>query len=185
MKTRPQLFLLAGGMALALGACATDWWGHRTGVTIHDAYIEIHPGTNISAADQRALERVLRKYDSSLYKIKKTTDGKVSMRGRLEDVLINDRLLAQATSAAGLSNSTLQIGTEAHPDHTIQPNHNNHPEQNDHPQQNSHPQQNNRPQRDNHPQQTVHQDHPQQIGYAVCSELVQRVTPILRKYSHD
>ena len=178
MKIRPQLVLLAGGTALALGACAT--WGLRhSGVAFHDAYVEIHPGTNISPEDQKALEKVLRQYDSSLYKIRRTVNGRVITRGRLKDVLIEDRLLAEVSNAAGTANSTLQIGTQAHSEQTIHPNHNNHPEQNDHPQQNNHPQHN------DHPTSTLHQDHPQQIGYQICSELVNRVTPILKKYSHD
>ena len=166
MKTRSQLLLLAGGTALALGACAT--LGLRpSGVTFHDAYVEIHPGTNISPEDQKALEKILRKYDSSLYKIRRTENGRVITGGQLKDVLIENRLLAEVSNAAGIANSALQIGTQAHPDQTIHPNHNNHPEQND------------------HPTSTLHQNHPQQIGYQICVELVSRVTPILRKYSHD
>jgi hypothetical protein len=184
MKVRPQLLLLAGGTALALGACATLGLRH-SGVTFHDAYVEIHPGTNISPEDQKALEKVLRHYDSSLYKIRRTENGRVRTYGRLKDVLTENRLLAEVGTATGIANSALQIGTQAHPDQTSHPNHNNHPEQNDHPQQNNHPQQNDHPQHNDHPTSTLHQDHPQQIGFQICAELVNRVTPILKKYSHD
>lgn len=181
MKTRPQLLLLAGGTAVALGACATLGL-RQSGVTFHEAYVEIHPGTNISPEDQKALDKILRQYDSSLYKIRRTENGRVTTGGRLKDVLIENTLLADVSNAAGAANSVLQIGTRAHPDQTIHPNHNNHPEHTDHPTSTLHQ---NHPQHNDHPTSTLHQDHPQQIGSQICGELVNRVTPILKKYSHD
>ena len=59
MKTRPQLLLLAGAAVLALGACATLEL-RKGGVSLHEAYIEIHPGTNISMEDEKQLDRILR-----------------------------------------------------------------------------------------------------------------------------
>lgn len=185
MKMRPQLLLLAGGTALALGACVTTLGSRHGGVTFHDAYVEIHPGTNISPEDQRELVKILRQYDSSLYKIRRTDNGRVTTRGRLKDVLIEDRLQAEVSNGGGIAFSSLQIGTQAHPDHSIQAEHNSHPEQNNHPQQNVHPQQNSRPQHNEHPNSALHQQHPQLIGFEICSELVSRVTPVLKKYSHD
>jgi hypothetical protein len=185
MKIRPQLWLLAGGAAVALGACAT--WGlrHGPGVTFHDVYVEIHPGTNISWQDHNALATVLKKYDSSLYKIRRTENGKVRTYGSLQDVLIESRLLAEANNAGGTANSSLQIGTRAHPDHTIQANHNNHPEHNNNPSHNKNPSNNDHPSHNKNPSGTLHQLHPSQIGSTICEELVGKVTPILKKYSHD
>ena len=172
MKMRPQLFLLAGGAALALGACATLGLRHA-GVTIHDAYVEIHPGTHISPEDQKALDKILHQYESSLYKIRKTENGKVKTNGRLKDVLIEDRLLAEVRNSDGMSFSALQIGTQAHPDRTVNPDHNDHPEHTNHPDHNE------------HPNNVEHNDHPNQIGYKICVELVNRVAPVLKKYSRD
>jgi hypothetical protein len=167
----------AAALALALGACATLGLRHGAGVTIHDAFIEIHPGTNISPEDQKELNRILAQYNSRLYKIKRTENGKVSTRGRLKDVLIDERLLAEVRNSGGVSFSALQIGTQAHPDHTFNPDHTDHPEHTDHPNQKSHP---------NNMIRTDHNEHPtQQIGYKMCSELVKRVTPVLKKYSRD
>jgi len=179
MKMRPKLLLLAGGAALALGACATVGLRHH-GVTFHDAFIEIHPGTNIKLGDQKQLDKILSQYDKSLYKIiKRTENGKVTTQGRLKDVLIEESLLAEVRNAGGVSFSALQIGTQAHPDQTDHPSHANHPELTDHPSQNVHPSHN------EHPSQTVRPDHPSVIGYKICVELVNRVTPVLKKYSGD
>jgi hypothetical protein len=74
MKTRPQLLFLAGAAVLALGACATLGLG-RGSVSLHEKYIEIRPGTNISADDEKQLDRILREYKSYFYKVKKTEKG--------------------------------------------------------------------------------------------------------------
>jgi hypothetical protein len=167
MKMRPKLLLLAGGAALALGACATVGLRHH-GVTFHDAFIEIHPGTNIKAVEQKQLDKILSQYDKSLYKIiKRTANGKVTTQGRLKDVLIEESLLEEVRNAGNVSFSALQIGTQAHPDHTEHPSHTAHPEHNDHPSFLPTP------------------DHPSVIGYKICVELVNRVTPVLKKYSGD
>jgi hypothetical protein len=87
MKTRPQLLFLAGAAVLALGACATVELSKGTAelskgrVSLHEAYIEIHPGTNISMDDEKQLDRILRKYNSLYYKIKKTENGQVKTPG--------------------------------------------------------------------------------------------------------
>src|SRR5262245_38194714 len=91
MKTRPQLLFLAGAAALALGACATI--GLKRGcVSFNEAYIEIYPGTNISPQDEARLYRILRQYNSSLYKIRKTDNSQMTTHGSLQDVYIKQDL---------------------------------------------------------------------------------------------
>ena len=185
MKMRPQLFLLAGGTALALGACCTWSLRHGGGVTFHETFVEILPGTNICPEDQKQLDSILAEYDSSLYKIKKTENGRVTTHGRLEDVLVEKSLLAQVGNAVGVSNSALQIGTQAHPDQTIHLHHSDHPEHNDHPSSAKKIGHNNNPSHNKNPSSTLHEKHPSLIGSKICAELVSRVTPVLKKYSHE
>src|SRR5258708_2335004 len=116
MKTRPQLLFWAGAAVLALGACATLELG-KPGVTLHEAYIEIHPGTNISTGDEKQLNRILRQYKSIFYKIRKTENGQVKTQGRIEDIFIQEKLLTEVKKAGGVSYWALQIGTQCHPEH--------------------------------------------------------------------
>ncbi len=102
MKTRPQLLFWAGAAVLALGACATLEL-QKAGVSLHQAYIEIHPGTNISKDDEKQLNRILRKYKASFYKIKKIENGQVKTQGRLKDIFIEQKLLTEVKKAGGVS----------------------------------------------------------------------------------
>ena len=181
MKTRPQLlFLLAGGAALALGACATLGL-MQGGVCLQEAYIAIHPGTNISPEDERQLDQILRQYKSSLYKIKKTENGQMTTRGRLKDVYIKQDLLAEVANSGGVSYSALQIGMaerSSHVDHMNHVDHTSHPDLTCHPDHT------------NHVEHTTHVDHASHPeinpkDYAKCVELVRRITPILKKYSRN
>ena len=165
MKTRPQLLLLAGAAALALGACATI--GLKRGcVSLNEAYIEIHPGTNISLQDEARLYRILRQYNSSLYKIRKTNNSQMTTHGSLQDVYIKQDLLTEVANSAGVSYSAVQIGKSSHIEHTRNIEHTNNIE---------------------HIQNVEHYKSVEtQIDpkdYAKCVELVRRVTPILQNYS--
>jgi len=172
MKTRPQLLLLAGAAALALGACATVWLG-RGGVSLHEAYIEIHPGKNISMDDEKQLDRILRQYKRFYYKIKKTENGQVRTHGQLKDIFIEEKLLTEAINAGGVSYWTLQIGTQGHPDRTVHPDHTIHPDHMIHPDQVP-------------PGHGIgHPDTFTRKDYQKMAEMVRRVTPILKKYSRD
>ena len=171
MKTRPQFLILAGAAALALGACATLSL-KRGGLCLQEAYIAIHPGTNISPEDERQLYHILGQYKSSLYKVKKTANGQMTTRGRLKDVYIKPDLLAEVANSGGVSYSALQIGMAERSSHIDQANH---------------------PDRTCHIEHTNHIEHTQNVekvqinpeDYAKCVELVRRVTPILRKYSRN
>lgn len=184
MKTRPQLLFLAGAAILALGACATLELG-KPGVSLHEAYIEIHPGTNISTADEKQLNQILRQYKGFFYKIKKTENGHATIRGQLKDVFIEPRLLTEVQNASGVSYWTTQIGTQAHPDHTIHPDHTVHPEHTVHPDRTHHPEHTIHPERTSHPDHNLHPDWFTEQDCEEMAEMVKRVTPILKKYSRD
>jgi hypothetical protein len=190
MKTRPQLLFLAGAAVLALGACATLELG-KPGVSLNEAYIEIHPGTNISMDDEKQLNRILRQYKNFFYKIKKTENGQVKTQGRLKDIFIEQKVLTEVKNAGGVSYWALQIGTKAHPDRTIHPDHTIHPERTIHPDHTIHPDRVAHPEHTIHPERTIHPDHtihPDSFTEQDCNEMmemVRRVTPILKKYSRD
>jgi hypothetical protein len=81
-------------------------------VTIEDDVIYLHPGTRLTKPDQKELNRILARYDKSLYKIETYKKGEVKRtQGELNDMLINRRLAAEAADAKakGYSNRTLQI----------------------------------------------------------------------------
>jgi hypothetical protein len=177
MKTRPQLLFLAGAAALALGACATLQLGGG-GVSLHDTYIEIHPGTNISPQDEQQLDGILGQYKSWFYKIKKTENAQVRTKGHLKDIFIEPKLLTEVAAAGGVSHFALQIGTQAHPDHTIHPDHSVHPDHTIHPDHTVHPD------RVAHPDHGSHPDRFTEKAQQEMVEMVRRVTPILQKYSH-
>ena len=99
-------------IALIVVAC-TITQKHGPGVSIHETYVEIYPGTKISSADQKALDAVLENFNKSMYKIKTYDSGKlVKTRGSLEDARIDQTLVADAINASqkGVSDWTLQLG---------------------------------------------------------------------------
>lgn len=167
MKTRPQLLVLAGAATLVLGACATiDLM--RGGVCLHEAYIEIHPGTNILPEDQTPLDQILGQYKSSLYTIKKSENGRMTTRGRLKNVYVKQDLLAEVANSGGVSYSAVQIGMSQNIEHTHNVEHTQNVEH-------THNVEN----KNSVEVQISPQD------YAKCVELVRRVTPILRRYSRN
>jgi hypothetical protein len=122
MKTHPISVCLVLAVSIALGfvACAITQ-KHAAGVSIHETFIEIYPGTKISRADQRALDAVLKKFNKSLYKIKTYERGKlVKTQGSLEDTRIDQTLLAEDTKAFqnGIPNFDVQIGDPNQPHRT-------------------------------------------------------------------
>jgi hypothetical protein len=99
-------------IALVVVACAITQ-KHGPGVSIHETFVEIYPGTKISSADQKALDAVLKQFSKSLYKIRTYDRGKlVKTQGSLEEARIDQTLVADASIASqkGVSVSTLQIG---------------------------------------------------------------------------
>lgn len=113
MKNLPRIFkyLLVFGVvvcAIAIFSCAnrlrkTD---HTANVTIEDAGIFI-PGTQISEADQKALNDVLSQYRTSLYKIQNFENGKVTKtRGSLRDKFIGEATISRVVENANLNHLT-------------------------------------------------------------------------------
>jgi hypothetical protein len=81
-------------------------------VTIEKDVILIHPGTKLAKPDQKELNRILARYDKSLYKIETYKKGQVIMtQGELSDMLIDKTIASEAANAkaSGGSHRTLQI----------------------------------------------------------------------------
>ena len=163
---------------------------------MQEAYIAIHPGTNISPEDERQLYHILGQYKSSLYKVKKTASGQMTTRGRLKDVYIKPDLLAEVANSGGVSYSALQIGMAErsshidqanHPDRTCHIEHTNHIEHTQNVERTSHIEHTQNVERTSHIEHTQNVEKVQinPEDYAKCVELVRRVTPILRKYSRN
>src|SRR6476646_1491443 len=57
----PTYVVLGVIIALIVGACAITQ-KHGPGVSIHETFVEIYPGTKISSADQKALDAVLKHF---------------------------------------------------------------------------------------------------------------------------
>lgn len=111
----PTYVVLGVIIALIVVACAITQ-KHGPGVSIHETFVEIYPGTKISSADQKALDAVLKQFSKSLYKIRTYDRGKlVKTQGSLEEARINQTLVADAIIASqkGVSVSTLQISRYA------------------------------------------------------------------------
>jgi len=113
----PTYVVLGVIIALIVVACAITQ-KHGPGVSIHETFVEIYPGTKISSADQKALDAVLENFNKSMYKIKRYDGGKlVKTRGSLEDARIDQTLVADAINASqkGVSDWTLQLGNPYQP----------------------------------------------------------------------
>ncbi len=103
---------LGVGIALIVVAC-TITPKHGPGVSIHETYVEIYPGTQISSDDQKALDAILKNFNKSLYKIRTYDRGKlVKTQGSLADARIDQTLIAAVSEASqkGVSHWTLQFG---------------------------------------------------------------------------
>jgi hypothetical protein len=74
------------------------------------------PGTDISPADQKDLNNILKKYDKSLYKIETYEKGRlVKTQGSLSDVILKDTKASQFTTSAkkhAITGWSLQIGLD-------------------------------------------------------------------------
>jgi hypothetical protein len=167
-------------IALGVGACAMVQ-KHRPGVSFHETFVQIYPGTKISSADQKKLDAVLGQFSRSLYKIRTYDRGTlVKTQGRLGEDRMDQVLVTEAINAAqaGVSNTTLEIGIAAHP---------NWPAASVHPNRQKigvpvHPNIVGVP---SHPETVGWAPHPNLTNkeYRDCKRLVSRVAPILRKYS--
>ena len=114
MKKHPFSACVVLAVSIALVVVASTMAQKRVAaVSIHETFVEIHPGTKISSDDQKSLDAVLKQFNKSLYKIRTYDHGKlVKTQGSLEDVRIPQKLVAEVTKASqeGFSDSTLVLG---------------------------------------------------------------------------
>jgi hypothetical protein len=119
MKKHLVLLCVVFAVSIALSVVTTAIaQKQRARVSIHETFVHIHPGTKISSDDQKALDAVLKNFNKSLYKIRTYDRGKlVKTKGRLEDVRIDQALVAEANKASqeGISDVALQIGLARSP----------------------------------------------------------------------
>ena len=175
-------------------------------VTIENDRILIHSGTKLSKPDQKALNQILAKYDKSLYKIETYKNGHViRTQGQLSDMLIDKTIASEAADAkaSGNSNRTLQIiaattsqrllgattNPQSSPGTTTNPqsspgtttNPQSSPGATTNPQ--SSPGTTTNPQ--SSPGTTTNPQHhsPSPVGEKASRELIERLKPILEKYS--
>src|SRR5207247_557510 len=187
MKTRS--LVLTGAFALTLGACAT--WGlfHR-GVDIDESFIQIHPGTKITPEDQAKLDQILSQYKTKLYKIKNNVNGNLMpAKGHLNNLYIEQSFLAEVAQAEtnGVPYSALQIGAAGNAEHAPVPDHAPRPDLAPSPDHAPVPDHAPRPEHAPRPDHAPVPDHaprPDLLSredFRKCTELVKRVTPILKK----
>ena len=172
------------GVAQFVALCSAA--GPKGTVVIKDDVILIHPGTKLTEADRKDLNDTLSSYDKSLYKIETYKGGRLMRTmGQLSDVLVDQALVSEAADAAakGDSSRTLQViaatmsqrlvGTTTNPQQT--PGGTTNPQRvpsgtippGPSPGATTNPQQHN----------------PPAIGEKAARELIERLKPILEKYS--
>jgi hypothetical protein len=170
MRTRS--LVLTGTVVLVLGACATVGL-RRGGVNIDDAYIEIRPGTQISADDQKELAKVLNKYEKKIYWVENINN--VAERGELSCVFVDNTLLNELLQSysAGTSYSAIQIGARPTKGNCDIVHHTPNPHTSSL----------------HHTPFLHHTPNPHsqlsQADYYKSRALVKEVTPILQKYTHE
>jgi hypothetical protein len=87
-------------------------------VEIKDEVILVHPGTKLSKADAKALNDVLKTHDKSFYKIETYKDGKVTKtQGTLNNMYLDHRTVADLAHAksSGQSERAIQLVAPAKP----------------------------------------------------------------------
>jgi hypothetical protein len=91
-----------------------------------DEHSVVIPGTAISAADQEAVTRIFKKYDSSLYRIAVYENGSLKKQlGKMSEMqmgAVTSEYSSQA-KASGLTNWAMQIGNTNHVTTMGNPNH--------------------------------------------------------------
>jgi len=119
MKKHLVLLCVVFAVSMSLGVVASAIaQKQRARVSIHETFVQIHPGAKISSDDQKALDAVLKNFNKSLYKIRTYDHGKlVRTQGSLEDARIDQKLVAKANKASqeGISDVALQIGDYGDP----------------------------------------------------------------------
>ena len=104
-----SVFISAVAAGIAVPALAQK---EHSGVTMDEAHIVVHPMTKISTEDTKAINNILEKYDKSLYKLAAYKDGKLKKtQGTLSDVNLDQAIASElpAAQAKGESNKTMQF----------------------------------------------------------------------------
>jgi hypothetical protein len=125
MKTRATLFFLiavgfAGALWFSASLSAVEKTAEGRNIVIDDEGIVI-PGTELSTADHAAMNRILNKYDKSLYRIDTYVNGKLKKtQGTLTDVVTDKQLASQMAAnlqKPGFTHYAVQIrtGSTTHP----------------------------------------------------------------------
>ncbi len=101
MKTSSKQLVMIAGLLMVLTIIAIAAAKHdKTGkVTFRDSMtVIIHPGTNISKPDEKALNDVLKHYDKSVYRIETYQKGKrKKTKGQLIDMYIDKATAAEVS----------------------------------------------------------------------------------------
>jgi hypothetical protein len=119
MKRLALLSLVPVAVAVAfwVSACVFDK-GKTPHDTTHNVIIRkdsiVIPGTEISKADHDAMNRILRRYDKTLYRIQTYENGQLKKtQGTLSDVFIDKTLaseIAMNVKKKGFAQDAMQIG---------------------------------------------------------------------------
>ena len=91
-----------------------------------DEHSVLIPGTTISGADQDAVTKIFKKYDSSLYRIAVYENGSLKRHiGKMSEMQIGEIAgeYTKNAKASGLTNWTMQIGFITHVTTTGSPTH--------------------------------------------------------------
>ena len=82
-------------------ACAAIVQNKNGGVTFAEDYVIFRPPAKISAADCDNINRILKQYDTSLYKIQAYESGKlIKSRGQLNEADIQNGIVSEVTNEA-------------------------------------------------------------------------------------
>jgi len=109
----PVIAIVAG---IIVFSCADNVHSAGAGskVTIQQSGILIRPGTKLSEGDQEAMNKILKSYDKSLYKIQTYENGQLKKtQGKLSSIYIDKATASEAARAMTEQGSTqyvIQIG---------------------------------------------------------------------------
>ena len=175
---------------------------HET-VTIQGDIILLHPGTKLTKPDRQALNQILSTYHKSLFRVETYKDGKVTRtQGQLSEALIDKTIAAEAAQAKASGNShvTLQIiaattseqlvteqAPAASPSASTNPQRIQGPTPTATPPPNAMPSASTNPQRSQTspiPGASTNPEHQAgAVGEKASRELIERLKPILEKYT--
>ncbi len=177
-RVTKSVFVWTVAAGMAVPALAEK---ERSGVTMDETHIVVHPITKISTEDTKAINNILKKYDKSLYKLATYKDGKLKKtQGTLSDVYLDQAIASElsAAQAKGESNKTMQFtNPQRHPGNITNPQ--RHPGNITNPQRAAavtNPQRS--PGAPTNPQQSLPPG-----DEKAAKELLERLKPILQKYS--